>query len=69
MQPRSYCKGVLAIEMKKKKKFQVFLQVYANLISVVIMELKYNFFTLRCWFLRMMLLVVTSSTFKTSVKL
>ena len=68
MQPRSYCKGVLAIEMKKKK-FQVFLQVYANLTSVVIMELKYNFFILRCWFLRMMLLVVTSSTFKTSVKL
>ena len=68
MQPRSYCKCVLAIEMKKKK-FQVFLQVYANLTSVVTMELKYKFFTLRCWFLRMMLLVVTSSTFKTSVKL
>ena len=50
----------------EKQNSESFFNYDANLTSVITMELKFIFFSLRCWFLCMTSLVVTSS--KTSVK-
>ena len=54
----------------KKNSFKLqksFFNYDANLTSVIAMELKF-FFSLRCWFLCMMSLALTSAILKTSVK-
>ena len=52
----------------EKQNSESFFNYDANLTSVITMELKFIFFSLRCWFLCMTSLAVTSSMLKTSVK-
>ena len=52
----------------EKQNSKSFFNYDANLTSVITMELKFIFFALRCWFLRMTSTHVTSSTLKTFVK-
>ena len=62
----SYFDSVLAKEMKKKKKnSDSFFNYDANLMLVITMKLK---FFLRCWFLCMTSLAVTSLMLRTSLK-
>ena len=53
---------------KEKQNSESFSNYDANVTSVITMELKFIYFSLRCWFLCMMSLAVTSSMLKTSVK-
>ena len=52
----------------EKQNSNFFFNYDANLMSVITMELKFIFFSLRFWFLCMMSLAGTSSMLKTSVK-
>ena len=52
----------------EKQNSESFFNYDANLTSVITMELKIIIFSLRCWFLCMTSLAVTSSMLKTSVK-
>ena len=52
----------------EKQNSESFFNYDANLTSVITMELKLICFSLRCWFLCMTSLAVTSSMLKTSVK-
>ena len=52
----------------EKQNSESFLNYDANLTSLITVELKFIFFSLRCWFLCITSLAVTSSTLKTSVK-
>ena len=52
----------------EKQNSESFFNYDANSTSVITMELIFIFFPLRCWFLCMTSLVVTSSMLKTSVK-
>ena len=63
--PRSYCQGVLATEMKNKIPS---LSSTMMLIWHQWLPCSSSFFPLRCWFLRMNSLAVTSSTSRTSMK-
>ena len=63
----SYYDSVLAIEMKNKVP-SFFFNYDANVTSVITRELNFTFFSLRCWFLYMTSLAVTSSMLKTSVE-
>ena len=65
MHRESYYDSVLAKEMKKKKNSDSFFNYDANLILVITMKLK---FFLRCWFLCMPSLAVTSLMLRTSLK-
>ena len=52
----------------EKQNSESFFNYDANLTSVITMELKFIFFSLRCWFLCMTSIAVSSSLLKTAAK-